>query len=84
MDDERCRTYRIFIDSNKSLSKILDEIYFEIEGHVEAYTYLTDWTLINMATDEKLIIKYAQERIPANLIFKSNDRWKVVFLNPVW
>ena len=69
------------IDSNTSVQDVLDRIYFMLDDEVQAYKYLVQWVLRDMLTQERLIIKEIESRIPARVIFKLGSKWEVIRLS---
>lgn len=72
-------SFMLNIPSDASTLDVLNEIYFRIERHVRAYTYLVDWTIAEEQGDISII--EITERIPASLIFSSGRKYKIKLLN---
>jgi TIR domain len=73
-------TQFIEIDSSTTVENVLDNIYFMLNGEVEAYQYLEQWVLRDPTTGKYLVIREIQDRIPATTIFTPGSRWEVVRL----
>ena len=56
---------------------VLNEVFFRIEEHVKAYTYLVDWTIVDVVEQTDLSIIEIAERVPANFVFRSVCKYKI-------
>lgn len=83
-NDKEKREY-ISINSNMTVSDVLDEVYYAIYDFVKPYTYLESWVLTEIRTQQRLILNQSmQEKIPAQIIFKQNLFFQIDFLrNPL-
>ena len=74
-------TQYVEIDIDMTVDNVLDHIYFMLDGEVDAYKYLEEWMLKDLTTNERLIVKEIQSRIPARVIFTPGSCWEVVKLD---
>lgn len=80
-NDREKREY-ISINSNMTVSDVLDEVYYVIYDFVKPYTYLESWVLTEIRTQQRLILNQSmQEKIPAQIIFKQNLFFQIDFLS---
>jgi len=71
----------IQVTEGKSLSDVLDEIYFMIKiVNVRAFTYLIEWMLQDKNSGRELVVSGVQSFIPAHILFERDSIWKVKFL----
>ena len=78
--EKRRKTEFIRIDSELTVSDILDEIYFLLYGKVLPYTYLSSWILREKKTKRYALISSVQDWIPASYIFKPETTWEVIYI----
>lgn len=71
----------IEIAASTTVADVLDNIYFMLEGEVEAYSYLEQWVLRDSISGECLIIREVQSRIPASALFTPGSKWEVLKLD---
>jgi hypothetical protein len=80
VNDGRVIDCPLEIKHNYTVSDILNEIYFFLEGRVEAFTYLISWILQEKNTGRKLVVSEVQDLIPAHNVFLRNSIWEIKFL----
>lgn len=62
------RDIRVHIDLQTTFSDVLDDIYFQLEDNVKAYTYLSEWILKDEVSGQRLIIQEIGVEIPARIV----------------
>lgn len=80
LDPDRPTRQHLEIDPAQSVQDVLDNVYFMLEGKVQARTYLEEWLLRDTGTREHLVIREIQTRVPAQAVFAPGTSWEVVFL----
>jgi hypothetical protein len=65
----------INIRDSTTLQDAMDDMYFASDGTVAAYTYLTEWVLVNSQTQKRLIVREITQHIPANAVFPPGSSW---------
>jgi hypothetical protein len=73
-------TQYVEISSSTSIEDVLDNIFFMLNGEVDAFTYLEQWLLREASSGAHLIIREIQSRIPASTLFTPSSKWEVVHL----
>lgn len=68
------------IDSDTTITDVLDNTYFGIANHVKPFTYLTTWVLRNRTDRRRLIIREIADFIPAHLVLEPGSEWQIVLL----
>ena len=68
------------IGADTSVQDVLDSIYFMLNGEVDARTYLEQWVLRDLTTNEHLVVREIQYRIPAISVFRLGSKWAVIKL----
>jgi hypothetical protein len=51
-----------------TFGNVLDDLYFRLEGEVDAYTYLVQWVLKDASTGRRLILREAGYDVPAKML----------------
>ena len=69
------------IDSETTVTNVLDNTYFGIANHVEPYTYLSKWILRNYEDRRRLIVREVADSVPAHLILRPASEWEIVLLD---
>lgn len=77
---ETSQLQHVEIGSDTSVQDVLDNIYFMLNGEVDARTYLEQWVLRDLGTTEHLIVREMQYRIPAMNVFRIGSKWAVIKL----
>lgn len=82
IDLPRFKNKNLFIDirSNDTFQTLTNTLYFMISEHVDAFTYLEEWIIVEQKTNMHVIIREVAECVPASSIFKPNTRWKIIKL----
>jgi hypothetical protein len=65
------------VPSTATVMDVLSEIYLRLEGRVEQSSYLVEWTVMDTKDDISLSIMEMAQRIPANVVFSSDRKYKV-------
>ena len=71
----------IEITQEKTLSDVLDAIFYLLNGKVLAFSYLIEWILQDKNSGRNLVASAIQGFIPAHVLFKRDSIWTVRFLN---
>lgn len=61
-----------------SVQKVLNKIFYLLDGEVKAHTYMSSWILRERHCGAYMIIHEITNLIPANCVFKPNLEWEVV------
>ena len=80
VDPDQSNRQFLEIGPAQTVQDVLDNVYFMLEGKVQARTYLEEWLLRDVDKREHLVIREMQYRIPAQSIFAPGTRWEVIFL----
>ena len=80
MQSETPQLQHVEIGADTSVQDVLDSIYFMLNGEVEARTYLEQWVLRDLTTQEHLVVREIQYRIPAMSVFRMGSKWAVIKL----
>jgi hypothetical protein len=73
-------TYEIEITEESTVQDVLNDIYGVVSSFVEAWRYLEQWVLVNVATNRKAVIREISAEISAHALFKPNSRWRAIRL----
>ena len=68
------------IRRNDTVQDAYDRIYSMLSDEVEAFTYMTDWMLVEKNTNVKLVLREVARFIPASTLFNSNLEWVAIKL----
>jgi len=60
---------------------ITNRLYFMLKEIVPVFTYLEKWIIIEEKTGTRIVIREIADKIPAELIFRPNTKWKIVKLD---
>lgn len=69
------------VKSDDTVQRILDKIYFLLNGQVKSYTYMESWVLRELNTSAYLIMYEVANLVPARYIFRPELKWEVVEWN---
>jgi len=82
-DDFRNEGLYVDIRTNDTFENVTNTLFYMLRPHVNPYSYMEEWVIIEPETNKHLIIREIQGRIPATSIFKSGTNWKIIKLtNP--
>lgn len=71
-------TEYIKITEYDTVQKILDKIYFLLNGTVAPYTYMSSWVLQEISSGAYMVMYEVTNLVPAKYIFGPDLKWKVV------
>lgn len=74
------KTQYVEVESDTTVSNILDRIYFMLDGKVTAYRYLEEWMLIESTSKVRMVIRELESQIPASIVFQPGTAWDVKML----
>jgi len=80
LKSETSRVQHVEIGPDTTVQDVLDNIYFMLNGEVGARKYLEQWILRDLGTQEHLVIREVQHRIPATNVFRAGSKWAVIKL----
>src|SRR5262249_21078830 len=72
--------FNLNLPSGATIGNVLDEVYFRISDMVGAYTFLTEWTLVEAKTGRELSFDTLKQVIPASTVFKSGQIYQLKML----
>ena len=68
----------IEIKGEDNVQKVLNKIYYLLDGEVKAHTYMSSWILRERHCGAYMIIHEITNLIPANCVFRPNFEWEAV------
>lgn len=60
----------LYVEEQTTFLDALNEIYFQIEKQVQAWSYLHEWVLTDIQSGQKIVLREISSDIPAHCIFK--------------
>ncbi len=71
----------IKIKHTTTISDVLDEVYFFLNGKVKPYKYLEEWIVKEKNAERYVVISDFQDMIPASCVFRPYSEWVVILLD---
>ena len=69
------------IEPETTFQDVMNEVYWAIEPHVLAYTYMDAWMIVNETSKRVLAIREVAEQVPAHCVMKAGDSYRVITLS---
>jgi hypothetical protein len=69
------KVFEVEVMEEMSLQDLFNEIYLLVSEHVEPYTYMEKWILVNETTRIKMVVREVADSIPARFLFVPGSRW---------
>lgn len=70
----------IDIRDNDSFQSITDTLFFNLTEHINPYTYLEEWMIVEKESRNHIVIREIAKNIPAKYIFTPNTKWEIIKL----
>jgi hypothetical protein len=83
IDFPEFKNKNLYIDirQDDTFQNITNRLYFMLKEIVPVYTYLETWIIIEENTGKHVVIREIADKIPAEIIFRPNTKWKIVKLD---
>jgi TIR domain-containing protein len=78
--DAICDPLIITVYPETSVQDVLNDMYYALGDHVEAWTYLAKWVAVETSTNRKIIIREVSIRIPAHYVFRPGEDYHIELL----
>ncbi|MFM7403149.1 MAG: hypothetical protein ACKO1N_03425 [Erythrobacter sp.] len=69
------------IQIETNFQDVLNEIYFAIDSHIEAFTYMESWLIVNETKMKALAIRGVADQIPAHCLFGRDEEYRILKLS---
>ncbi|MEO0589833.1 MAG: toll/interleukin-1 receptor domain-containing protein [Pseudomonadota bacterium] len=64
-----------------TMQDILNEVFWSMEAHVEPYTYMQTWLIVNDTRKRALVIREVAHQIPAYCLLNPQDTFRILKLS---
>jgi len=83
IDFPKFNNNNLYIDirQDDTVMDITNTLYFMLKEHIQPFTYLEEWIIIEYGTDKHVVIREIADKIPAKAIFRPNTKWKIIKLD---
>ena len=68
------------VRADDTVQDVLDNMYYLLKDHIEEFTYMQDWILLNPKTGQRMIIREIANMVPAKAVFRPEIEWDVIKL----